>query len=171
MIWLAILRRAAPFLVAGGLVLGGWWWHTGKVEAAYKRGKAEVSAAWTASDKLAQAREEAKTAQTRREAAQLEEDFNERLTKANALAAGNAALVVRLRKSLAALSTPSGASAGQAPTATGPGDGERVARVLPILAEGPGLVEEARANFERCAAKLDSLQAWAKLVSAASEAP
>ena len=155
------------FLLPITLLISAFLLHNHFVHAAYLAGKAEISAAWTLSDKVAAAREEAKSAQTRREAAQLESDYDKRYQQAMALATSNSAIIARLRKSLAAL-TPASPSPGTPPAAPDPGDGERIARILPVLAEGPGLVEEARANYARCAAKLDALQAWSLIAQSAT---
>jgi hypothetical protein len=150
-------------------VLGLWWGYAHFVEKADKTGYNRALAEWKEADRVADAIE-AETKRLLTQARDRNQDIlHARLKTASSIATRNDSTVIGLRLQLDELAAASATDPSSSSTCGG--DDERIRRVLPILAEGPGLVEEARAAFERCAAKLTSLQEYTLTIAPLGDGP
>lgn len=178
MIYLAILRRAAPFLIVIGLVAGAWWKYSHDVTAAYEDGKAEVLEEWRESDRLAREVGAAQSALLARNALILVEKFNAKISDLEQLLAARkrelaarSAVATGLRDELAkrAATPPSGDAS---PAACG--RHERLRRVCEgLLGEGVELAREADSLAgegeevsRRGGLVLERLQDWTRVIEA-----
>ena len=177
MIYLAILRRAAPFLLVFALLLAAWGAvrHTQRVY--YARGQAEVQAKFDAYQRTAEtaalaarAAGDEVTHVLKVAAAAAEGKLNERLkalySSNRILAADNAGVRSELAAQAAARPRPSN----QVTPATCRSDEERARIYAGLLAEGDKLVEEGQGLLGICAAKLTALQEYAQSLKFVEEA-
>ena len=153
---------AAKILAPIALLLGLWWWHSSAVSTAYKTGKAEVTAQWRESDRLAVAVGNETTSLLKRGAAAQEGKLNAQLT---ALAARNqrgAAESRSLRDTLAAIAS---APASSPTTSAACRSYETEYRACAgLLGEGVELAGEGQRVAQDLAAKLTALQSYVELV-------
>lgn len=177
MIYLAIFRRAAPFLLLAALLGGGWAWlkHTERVY--YAAGQANVQEIFDeyvketeASAALSKATGEETTRILKLAATAAEGKLNAtlaRLRTANGvLAADNAGVRDQLAAQAAARPRPDSENT----PATCRSDEERVRVYAGLLAEGDKLVEQSQAIIGACAAKLTALQEYAQSLKFVKEA-
>jgi hypothetical protein len=155
--------------MAGGALLVAsslWFGHKHEVKNAYKRGEAVTLAKWEEADRVAQAvgKETSRLLVKSRDV--IQEKLDGKLQTARKIASNNAIELSRVRSALDELSAAQAGGDNSCPS--GGGDGERIRVVLPILAEGPDLVQEAHGLLERCTARLTALQEWSLTVRAAN---
>ena len=158
---------AAKILAPIALLLGLWWWHSSAVSTAYKTGKAEVTAQWRESDRIAVAVGAETTFLLKRNAAAQEGKFNDAIKTLAARNAASSADARGLRDKLTAI-----ASAPTRDPTPGPAcrSYEREFRTCSgLLGEGIELAGEGPRLAGDIALKLTTLQDWAGLVQSVSK--
>ena len=169
MIYLAILRRAAPFLLLIGLVLGGYWYHKRTIKSAFNAGVMVMETKWRESDKLAEQVGREQTKLLARNAVISTEKLNEKLTSLDRSLAAKSTELRGLRDRLEAIATTPPGRDTSAPTCRSYEEQYRSGAGL--LAEAGNLANEGEKLLREGALKLEALQDYSKLVRSSQEAP
>jgi hypothetical protein len=184
MIYLAILRRALPFLLILGAILGGWWWHVAADEramaAAYEKGQDSILNQWEKADDIAVAVGAAKSDMLAKGAKQNEADFQRRRAADAARVAVVSVDRDRANRELDALrmqldernTTPAAQTSDPDSCPAARRDAAKLRSCEGLLSSGLGLAGEARSLVDgaeellgRTEAALEALQEWANLVA------
>ena len=153
---------AAKILAPIALLLGLWWWHTSSVSTAHKAGKAEVTAQWRESDRIAVAVGAETTVLLKRNAAAQEGKFNDAIKTLAARNAASSADARGLRDKLTAIASaptrdPTPGPACRSYESEYRGCAGLLAAGVELAGEGPRLAGDI-------AAKLSAMQEYSTLV-------
>ena len=183
MIAFALIRPFLPYIGLAIAVGSAWWYHRSAVSSAFERGKAEVTALWQESDRVAVAIGVAESTLLAKGAQKEVEELRDELQTIKLVAERRGA-ALSARTALADSLQQRLDARAAAPASTDPatascrGIEERLRRCEGLVAEAnqlatgaDGMAEEARSLLEVGEARLQSMRDWSALVLLTQEAP